>query len=185
MIRYSSRSLHHPGKAMAIAAGVCGGCLLFCLLGGFAVYSLIKKASTVITALTDGQRKTATAFMSSLQKEDYKACVAELSPSAKEDMTVSALKQALGDVQKKLGPIKSWDAKGINANSTASAPGTTGMINTYTYIVVHEKGKSQAVISFRSSEPLKPSTQISDFTIKALKSPNTKSKSTKKPSSDD
>lgn len=145
----------------------CGGCALLALLAFMALgYFFFRTGEKYLNAF-EKQSQEMTAFLSDVQKHDYAAAVARMSPEGQQALSVETLKQLAEGAEKRLGKMKSWKAQ---QESTDAQGQQTEFIFSHRFLVTYEKGKALAIFSFRSKDPFNPSIVISDFDLKSAES---------------
>lgn len=147
-----------------IAAG-CGGCTFLVILSvvGFSYFAYNKSKGMIQDMIQ--QPTIAKEMLTALQNHQYEAASGLFKPTSQAKYTPEALKTLIESKEHKLGKITSIRQ---SEDAAASAPASHGIITTYRSQIIFENGKLNAVVSFRSDDPLHPVKGVSDLELNAI-----------------
>ena len=160
--------MQRPRSSAGPIIGICIGCVLIVVIGVVVIgYLGYNKSKGMFSGLIE-QTKTVPAFVSDIKSHSFDAAETLIEPSAQLTLTSGKLKQIEESVEKKLGPMTSYDATNLSPNShgtKSTTPGQTNLTMRYEIPLTYKKGTGTAIIVFKSKDPFQISGKISEFKI--------------------
>lgn len=135
-----------------VAAG-CGGCALIGLLFVVGIgFFAVNKGKGMIQDIMQ-QPKIAQEILTHLQNHEYDQASLLFKPSAQEKYSSDVLKKLIESKESKLGKINSILK---SSDTDTNVPPSNSLVTTYRSQMIFEKGKLNAIVTFRSKDPLHP-----------------------------